>query len=412
MSLELTDEEISTLLFYADGIHAIIGKAQGRADSYLARRDQIKLVQFLTIDNACASKTVETAETEFLDFTQKEISKMPKEFRKYFRYGGKNHRIRRKENGVYEIRFTYHGHTISASSKLLDVAKKKFIEKLHNLTKLVATPPKKIEDTLLKDFSIKWMVNVKRPALKENSYDDIERQLRIHILPKFGERKIADLRSMELREFLNVYIDAKHTRTALKLYTILNELLACARAEKIIDTNPMESVAKPTYVADNGAALTYQEEKKFIRLLFEKNHPCRYAMVFLLYTGMRRSELKNATTDGIWITTVCAKTRKGKKKTRRIPISPMLRLYMEFFIPENLSFKDDLLSRVVPKFLPGHTTHDLRHTFITRTQECGVPEQLVGLWAGHTPDKRNMTASVYTHFSDEFQLKEIEKVKY
>lgn len=363
-------------------------------------------------DNQNEEVTAKTAETEFLNFTQKEISRMPKEFRKYFRYGGKNYRIRQKENGVYEIRFRRCGYNISVSSKLLDVAKKKFIEKLKDIKESIAASSKRIKDTLFKDFSSRWLETVKKPTIKEISFEDDERQLRIHLLPKFGERKIADLHPLELQEFLNIYINAGHMRTALKLYTILKGLLECATTEKIIVDNPMLTVPKPNYEADNGVPLTYSEEKQFVKMLFEKNHPCRYAMIFLLYTGMRRSELNSATTDGVWITIVCAKSRKGKKRIRRLPISPMLRPYMEFFTPENLSFTADRLSRVVPKLLPGHTTHDLRHTFITHTQECGIPQPVVGLWVGHKPDKRNMTASVYTHFSDEFQLAEIEKVKY
>lgn len=45
---------------------------------------------------------------------------------------------------------------------------------------------------------------------------------------------------------------------------------------------------------------------------------------------------------------------------------------------------------------PNHLLHDLRHTFITRYQECGIKRGIVSLLAGHTADS-SITSIVYTH---------------
>lgn len=60
-----------------------------------------------------------------------------------------------------------------------------------------------------------------------------------------------------------------------------------------------------------------------------------------------------------------------------------------------------------------HHLHDLRHTFITRAQECGIRREIVSLWAGHKADS-SITTNVYTHFEErsELQLQEIEKYNY
>ena len=59
---------------------------------------------------------------------------------------------------------------------------------------------------------------------------------------------------------------------------------------------------------------------------------------------------------------------------------------------------------------PNHTLKDLRHTFTTRARECGVDNELVAVWTGHSLG--NITSSVYTHFSIEFQKEQAQKLLY
>ena len=51
------------------------------------------------------------------------------------------------------------------------------------------------------------------------------------------------------------------------------------------------------------------------------------------------------------------------------------------------------LSVAFTKFCPNHQLKDLRHTFTTRARECGIDNELVSLWTGHSLG--NVTASVY-----------------
>lgn len=59
------------------------------------------------------------------------------------------------------------------------------------------------------------------------------------------------------------------------------------------------------------------------------------------------------------------------------------------------------------RLFPEHHSHELRHTFISRCKESEV----VSLWAGHSLSG-TITTTVYTHYSEEFMLKEAEKVDY
>ena len=89
----------------------------------------------------------------------------------------------------------------------------------------------------------------------------------------------------------------------------------------------------------------------------------------------------------------------------------MLKKFLYLFDDGLPVISGDKLTQRFPDFAPGHHLHELRHTFITRAQECGIPRELVSLWAGHKADN-TMTSNVYTHFSDEFQLQEIQKFDY
>ena len=161
--------------------------------------------------------------------------------------------------------------------------------------------------------------------------------------------------------------------------------------------------------------MTLEEERRLLNLIAESkcSEDIQSGLIFLLYTGIRRSELASARIEGEFISVVCSKTRKGfQEKRRLIPITPMLAAWMHVFDIEKLrSVRPDALTQAMKRLMPEHHLHELRHTFITRCQECGVPREVVSVWAGHAADN-TQTSKVYTHFSPEFMKREAQKVDY
>ena len=178
----------------------------------------------------------------------------------------------------------------------------------------------------------------------------------------------------------------------------------------------MHLVRPPVYDTESGEALTPTEEKKLLQMLDGQSRisrPVHDALLFLLYTGMRRGELSRISLEDGFFAVGCGKVRKGKReRVRLVPITPMLAAVLPGLDLEGIrTVRPDALTQAMHRLMPQHHLHDLRHTYITRCQECHVPREVVSAWAGHAPDS-SLTSTVYTHFSREFMLQEARKVIY
>lgn len=100
-------------------------------------------------------------ETFTCQFTARELLKMPQNYRKLFKVGKVVAHIRKKPNGVYEIRVCIDGNLFSSSSKDLELAKEKFV-------KTLSSEPKKRRKTsglLFTTYFETWLETVKKPYI-------------------------------------------------------------------------------------------------------------------------------------------------------------------------------------------------------------------------------------------------------
>ncbi len=333
---------------------------------------------------------------------------MPTFFRKEYRLkGGNVAHIRQKPNGTYEIRYRKNGMNISASAKTVERAKERFLEALCN-----AKSNETSNRMYFGQFAMQWLEIVKKPHVKTVTYENYLTTLKLYVLPRLAKLRIRDVKPLTVQILLNELDKKGVKRSAENVYVLLKAIFDFAIAENLIVKSPMAPIRKPKYEAKHGVALTVEEEHSLVEKCINSKSPCRYAYILLVYTGIRRSELASVQISSKWITVTTSKTRKGMgEKQRKIPISPMLKPFLPFFTAENLNVTNNMMSKGIAKFIPGHHLHELRHTFITRCQECGISRELTSLWAGHKADN-TMTSNVYTHFSEEYQLGEIQKLRY
>ncbi len=343
-----------------------------------------------------------------LKFTKKEISQMPIQFRNVFAANDLIVHYRLRKDGVYEARFHRQGIDIEVSSKDLTKLKQKFIDKLNHKDE---KPDK--NDKTFAEYADEWL-NIKKVTTKQSTYNEYLRLLNHDILPTFGEMKAIEIDRCMLQNFLLTYVQKGVLRTVHKLFLLLRCIFDMIAEDYNIPT-PMKKVVVPNYQSKSGIAFTYEEEKKLVNhCIAHLNRDTSHAFLVLLYAGLRRSELASLKIiDGTWLECETSKERMGKNVVKRkIPITPMMRQvlpYIDFEKAKNVNL--NTLQTTMKRLFPNHHSHELRHTFISRSKESGVAREVVSVWAGHAADG-TQTSNVYTHFSREFMKEQAQKVDY
>ena len=343
-----------------------------------------------------------------LQFTKKEISKMPRL---------KDVSIRQKENGVYEIRFRRYGYNESFSSKDFSVAKQKAfmwlsefedeIKAKKQFSVEIKESKSNYDNVIFGSFADNYMKTVKKKMVQPNTYASIYNIFKLHILSKYRTLPLKKINAMLLQKHLTE-LHERIPRVAESVKTLLNNIFDYALNNGLIDRNPVKAVYIPKHIRATGKALTMEEEKEFIR----KIKGSRFETIYLklLYSGCRPCELSGIQ-ENLKDNTLTIKNGKLKNYQkilyRTIPIFPK---YKPYATGKEIKVNTQTLSEEFRNFCPNHTLKDLRHTFTTRARECEIDNELVAVWTGHSLG--NITASVYTHFSIEFQQKQAQKLMY
>lgn len=186
----------------------------------------------------------------------------------------------------------------------------------------------------------------------------------------------------------------------------MNTLFKAAIKHGMITVNPLDLVVHRQHDKVHGKALTKDEEKLLLQSLAGTKYQLLFAVA--LYTGMRPNEYKTARIEGEFVIAVNSKRKTKKVEYKRIPITPMLRPYMEKVT--ELSFPGVQYMRDrMNEILSNHILYDLRTTFYTRCKEYGIADAAINEFVGHS---QGGLADAYTDLSDEFLIREGMKFNY
>lgn len=348
-------------------------------------------------------------EEVFWRFSAKELSLMPKTFRKEFRTQGCTAHVRKRRSGKnswnYEIRYRRNGYNITASANNLDQAKHKFIEMLGSAEKCVKNKERTIP-SIFDKFANYFFEKFYKRKVGESTFRVAMSNYKNHVAPHFGDMPLKSITADRCQELLDRLIDEDKVRTEENVFTMLNMIFKAAVKHGVMAHNPIDMVFHTKHEREHGKALTKDEERK----LLEQTAGTPYQLMFAiaLYTGLRPNEYKTAVIDGDFVVANNSKRKNGKVESKKIPITPMLAPYLEGV--NELHFTR--LEQIRHKFngiLPDHKLYDLRTTFYTRCMECGVAEVATKTFVGHA---LGGMADTYTDLSDEFLYTEGQKLKY
>lgn len=160
-----------------------------------------------------------------------------------------------------------------------------YSECLKKLNDALAYRDRYLSSITLFDWLDDWIINFKKPNVKESTLYTIDVVVRVHIKKNMRNKPLVEINGLDLQKFL---IRMNNSRTRKAVYDVLNESFKQAYALRLIDFNPMLAVKIPAHRQNKGSELTPTQLNSFISNL--KGHPTEPYFKFLLYTGCRRSE--------------------------------------------------------------------------------------------------------------------------
>lgn len=335
-----------------------------------------------------------------------ELKPTPKTFKKPIRIEGCDVHLRTRRCGKsisYELRYRREGLNINASAHNKDVAIKKFTEKLKAALWSRTLPQ---VPTTFHEFSMYYFEKFRKRKVAAYTFQQDMNRYKVHIRPHFQDIPLKKILPAQCQALIDKIIENGHERSAQDVYSLLNNIFKTAIAHGIIERNPLAIIMTVSHEREHGKALTKNEERKLLATTAGTPYQVMFAVA--LFTGLRPNEYKTARIEGKFIVAVNSKRKTKRTEFKKIPITPMLRPFLEgvtelkFYIPEVMRYK-------FKEILPDHKLYDLRTTFYTRCQECGVADVARMEFVGHSLGKLGNT---YTDLSDDFLLKEGEKLNY
>lgn len=253
-----------------------------------------------------------------------------------------------------------------------------------------------------------WIDKVAKP--KNGSWRLQERRLEMHVLPRWREKKIADIRRGDVRELLDgIEGDVLPNR----VLTLIKTIFRYALSRDWIDASPVEGIAKPKAESERDRVLDMEEVAQIWRAAGLLGFPFGHYFRTLALTAQRRTEvaaMKWSDVDLDAATWVLHAKETKSARAHLVPLSepvveilrglPHLGKYVfthdgETHVAGYAKAKsrvDSFIAAAGGKIAPW-TLHDLRRTAATHMVRLGVLEEVVGRVLNHAP--KGVTAKVY-----------------
>lgn len=350
----------------------------------------------------------ETEKAEVLEFTEQEISKMPKQFKALFKTDGVRAHVRKRirNNSIsYEIRFRADGYNISASGLTVAEAKVRFIQKLHDARNGIKPTAPDVPKAFDK-FVFYYFEKFRKRKVNPKTYSNDLSRMKKHIISRFGSIPIKNITPPMCQDLIDDIVATGKGKTAEEVFSLLNGTFKTAIKHNLIVHNPLDIVIHDKHEREHGKALTIEEEKHLLQTAAE---PFKTIFAIMLFTGIRPNEYETVQIVGDMIHANNSKRHGGKRETKRIPITPMLKRYLssDSEIPKMPIYT---IRRAFNSILGDkHVLYDMRTTFYTRCKMCEVAAAARDEFVGHSS---GILGNTYTDLPDDYLIKEGQKLDY
>ena len=137
---------------------------------------------------------------------------------------------------------------------------------------------------LFKDYAADWLAH--RPGLRPRTFELYESQIRVHLVPAFGKRPLAEITAPVVRRWYSAMqkADKPGPVTVAKLYRLLRTILGTAVEDDVIVKNPCTIKGAGAEQSPERPVATVEQ----VAQIAEAIDPCYRALVLLATYGTLR----------------------------------------------------------------------------------------------------------------------------
>lgn len=197
------------------------------------------------------------------------------------------YRVRYKEKGKYKEKSKGGFKT----KKEAQLAAAKVEEKVANGNDINSS------EVVFNEYLPEWLEVYKKGSVSPGSYKNYEKNIRVHLLPEFGEVKLKDFSRKQYQTFINVLLETLSKSTVNGIHVVMHNALENAVNElEILDRNPANKITiKEHKVSDKKEEIKcydIDELNQFLECALKGRNGFKYysLFTFLSRTGLRIGE--------------------------------------------------------------------------------------------------------------------------
>jgi len=211
-----------------------------------------------------------------------------------------------------------------ARDQLLQVAAGRNPAADKQAAKAAARAPHDVDRDLVKTVAAQFLDRYLEPRAKPNYYKAVSYILNKDVLPRWGERRIQDIKRRDVLELLDAVVERGAAVQANRVLAAVRKLFNWAASRDVIAASPAAGVKAPSPEASRDRILSDDEVRILLLACDEVAFPFGPLAKLMLLTGARREEaagLRRSEVSGDGATWTLPATRTKNSRPHSIPLS-------------------------------------------------------------------------------------------